>query len=52
MNEEEVNAAELIFGDEFDFEESGSNNLKCLTNDQVYFLLSSAKNTGSASQTE
>jgi hypothetical protein len=52
MNEEEVNAAELIFGDEFDFEESGANNLKCLTNDQVYFLLSSAKNTGSASQTE
>ena len=40
MNDDE-NAAELSFGAEFDFnEKSDESRLKCLTNDQVYFLLS------------
>jgi hypothetical protein len=49
---EEENAAELIFGDEFDFDETAQNNLKCLTNDQVYYLLSCSRNSGNASSTE
>ena len=40
MNDDE-NAAELSFGAEFDFnEKSDESRLKCLTNDQVFFLLS------------
>ena len=49
---EEENAAELIFGNEFDFDETAQSNLKCLTNDQVYYLLSSARNSGNQSTTE
>ena len=40
MNEEE-NAAELSFGDEFDFNVlKQDNSLFCLTNDEMYSLLS------------
>ena len=40
MNDDE-NAAELSFGAEFDFNDKlDESKLKCLTNDQVFFLLS------------
>ena len=49
---EEENAAELIFGVEFDFDATDQSNLTCLTNDQVYYLLSSSRNSGNPSTTE
>jgi hypothetical protein len=40
MNDDDNNVAELAFGAEFDFDApSLKEDLKCLTNDQVYFLL-------------
>ena len=49
---EEENAAELTFGDDFDFDKTDQSNLKFLTNDQVYYLLSSSRNSGNPSTTE
>jgi hypothetical protein len=46
LPDEEENAAELQFGNEFEGE-----NVQCLTNDEVYFLLLQ-RNTGTAQSTE
>jgi hypothetical protein len=49
MNEEE-NAAELNFGNEFSF--SGANNVQCLTNDEVYFFLSDRRKFAAGAKSE
>lgn len=41
MNDEEENASELQFGDEF-------SNVTCLTNDEMYFLLVKRQEAGVA----
>jgi hypothetical protein len=41
MSDEE-NANQLSFGEEFNF--SGTNNVQCLTNDEVFFFLADKRN--------